>query len=210
MGEEYLPDMLVEHLLSVGYTRVDVVEMPGQTTLRGGILDVYSPEMDRPVRIDFFGDEIESIRKFDPETQRSQSSLDTALLLPLTEIPIKTDVLKAINARLTRSGTAAAAELEGGETPAELQTHVATRTGDRGGADATVFPGWEFFAPVAGATKTLVDLLGPQTRVFLEEPAMIKNQGERWWNKVEQRHDRSGIGNLIRPEDIYLSPWALG
>ncbi len=38
---------------------------------------------------------------------------------------------------------------------------------------------------------------------------MIKNQGERWWNKVEQRHDRSGIGNLIRPEDIYLSPWAL-
>ena len=38
---------------------------------------------------------------------------------------------------------------------------------------------------------------------------MVKNQGERWWNKVEQRHDRSGIGNLIRPEDIYLSPWDL-
>ena len=68
-----MPEMLVEHLLSVGYTRVDVVEMPGQVTLRGGILDVYSPEMDRPVRIDFFGDEIESIRKFDPETQRSAS-----------------------------------------------------------------------------------------------------------------------------------------
>ena len=80
--------MLVEHLLSVGYSKVDVVEMPGQLALRGGILDVYSPEMDRPVRIDFFGDEIESIRKFDPETQRSQSSMDTALLLPLTEIPI--------------------------------------------------------------------------------------------------------------------------
>ena len=88
VGEEYLPDMLVEHLLSVGYAKVDVVEMPGQLTLRGGILDVYSPEQDRPVRIDFFGDEIESIRKFDPETQRSQSSLSTALLLPLTEIPI--------------------------------------------------------------------------------------------------------------------------
>ncbi len=203
-GEEYLPDMLLEHLLSVGYTKVDVVEMPGQITLRGGIIDVYSPEMDRPVRIDFFGDEIESIRKFDPETQRSQSSLDSALLLPLTEIPIKESVLEAINARLTRSGTAAAANLEGGETPTELQTHVATRSGE-----ATVFPGWEFFAPVAGATKSLLDLLGPSTRVFVEEPAMIKNQGERWWNKVEQRHDRSGIGNLIRPEDIYLSPWAL-
>ena len=207
-GEEYLPDMLVEHLLSVGYTRVDVVEMPGQLTLRGGILDVYSPEADRPIRIDFFGDEIESIRKFDPETQRSQSSLDTALLLPLTEIPIQESVLEAINARLTRSGTAAAAQLEGGETPAELQTHVATRTGE-----STVFPGWEFFAPVAGASKSLLDLLthanGDRPRVFIEEPAMIKNQGERWWNKVEQRHERSGIGNLIRPEDIYLSPWTL-
>jgi transcription-repair coupling factor (superfamily II helicase) len=204
VGEEYLPDMLVEHLLSVGYTRVDVVEMPGQLTLRGGILDVYSPEADRPVRIDFFGDEIESIRRFDPETQRSQSSLDTALLLPLVEVPITEKILEAINARLTRSGTQAAAQLEGGETPRELQTHVSTRTGE-----ATVFPGWEFFAPVAGASSTLLDLLGPEARVFVEEPAMIKNQGERWWNKVEQRHDRSGIGNLIRPEDVYLSPWAL-
>ena len=38
---------------------------------------------------------------------------------------------------------------------------------------------------------------------------MVKNQGERWWNKIEQRHERSGIGNLVRPEDIYLSPWDL-
>jgi transcription-repair coupling factor (superfamily II helicase) len=203
LGEEHFPDMLVEHLLSVGYTRVDVVEMPGQVTIRGGIIDVYSPEQDRPVRIDFFGDEIESIRKFDPETQRSSSSLDDTLLLPLTETPVTEKLLSAINARLTRAGAAGAA-LEGGEEPVELQTHVATRTGE-----ATVFPGWEFFAPVAGANQTLLDLLGSSTRVFIEEPAMVKNQGERWWNKVEQRHDRSGIGNLVRPEDIYLSPWDL-
>jgi len=205
-GEEYLPDMLVEHLLSVGYTRVDVVEMPGQVTIRGGIIDVYSPEMERPVRIDFFGDEIESIRKFDPETQRSSSPLDDALLLPLTETPVTEKLLTAINARLTRAGIAGA-NLEGGEEPVELQTHVATRTGE-----ATVFPGWEFFAPVAGANLTLLDLLsasGPAPRVFIEEPSMVKNQGERWWNKIEQRHDRSGIGNLVRPEDIYLSPWDL-
>ena len=202
-GEEHIPDMLVEHLLSVGYTRVDVVEMPGQVTIRGGIIDVYSPEQDRPVRIDFFGDELESIRKFDPETQRSASSLDDVLLLPLTETPVTEKLLSAINARLTRAGAAGSA-LEGGEEPVELQTHVATRTGE-----ATVFPGWEFFAPVAGANQTLLDLLGSSTRVFIEEPAMVKNQGERWWNKVEQRHDRSGIGNLVRPEDIYLSPWDL-
>ncbi|MCU1320430.1 MAG: transcription-repair coupling factor [Acidobacteriaceae bacterium] len=204
VGEEHLPDMLLEHLLSVGYTRVDVVEMPGQVTIRGGIIDVFSPEHDRPVRIDFFGDEIESVRKFDPETQRSSGSLDDTLLLPLTETPVTEKLLSAINARLTRSGNLAGANLEGGEEPAELLTHVSTRTGE-----ATIFPGWEFFAPVAGANKTLLDLLGPTTRVFIEEPSMVKNQGERWWNKVEQRHDRSGIGNLVRPQEIYLSPWDL-
>src|SRR6266702_7776717 len=117
VAEEHLPDMLLEHLLSVGYTRVDVVEMPGQITIRGGIIDVYSPEQDRPVRIDFFGDEIESIRKFDPETQRSSSALDEALLLPLTETPVTDKLLTAFNALLTRASTAGAA-LEGGEEPA--------------------------------------------------------------------------------------------
>ena len=71
-GEEVDVEVLTGHLASVGYTQMDLVEMPGQFTRRGGILDVYSPEADRPVRIEFFGDEIETIRKFDPETQRSQ------------------------------------------------------------------------------------------------------------------------------------------
>jgi transcription-repair coupling factor (superfamily II helicase) len=202
-GEEHIPDMLVDHLISVGYTRVDVVEMPGQVTLRGGILDVYGPEMERPVRVDFFGDEIESIRRFDPETQRSSGAADEVLLLPLTETPATEAVLEAINARLTRSGAAGAA-LEGGETPVELQTHVADSS-----REATIFPGWEFYAPVAGARSSLLDLLGHQTRVFVEEPAMVQNQGERWWNKVEQRHDRAAIGSLVRAEDLYLSPWEL-
>jgi transcription-repair coupling factor (superfamily II helicase) len=203
VGEEYLPEMLVDHLVSVGYTRVDVVEMPGQVTIRGGILDVYSPEMERPVRVDFFGDEIESMRRFDPETQRSSSAVDEVLLLPLTETPATEALLGAINARLTRSGKAGAA-LEGGETPAELQTHVGGKS-----SEATIFPGWEFYAAVAGAKSSLLELMGPQTRVFVEEPAMVENQGERWWNKVEQRHERSGIGSLVRAEDLYLSPWDL-
>src|SRR5581483_3142645 len=51
-------DPLLAHLNTVGYTSTDVVEMPGEYALRGGILDVYSPEADRPVRIEFFGDEV--------------------------------------------------------------------------------------------------------------------------------------------------------
>ena len=209
-GEEHLPEMLLEHLLSVGYTRVDVVEMAGQVTMRGGMIDVYGPEMERPVRIEFFGDEIESIRRFDPDTQRSSNGVDHVLLLPLTETPATEKLLEAINERLTRSGSAAGAALEGGDTPRELQTHVGDgRGGHATGLGATIFPGWEFYAPVAGAKSTLLDLLGPQTRVFIEEPAMVANQGERWWNKVEQRHERSGIGSLVRADDLYLSPWAL-
>ncbi len=79
---------LLRHLNTVGYSSRDVVEMPGEYALRGGILDVYSPETDRPVRIEFFGDEVESIRKFDPGTQRSSSPVDEAILLPLTETPV--------------------------------------------------------------------------------------------------------------------------
>ena len=195
VGEEHLPEMLVEHLLSVGYTRVDVVEMPGQVTVRGGILDVYGPEMERPVRIDFFGDEIESIRRFDPDTQRSSSHQDEVLLLPLTETPATEALLEAINRRLTKKGTQSA-EIADGEP------EVTAR-------GATIFPGWEFYAAVAGAKSSLVELMGRQTRVFVEEPAMVANQGERWWNKVEQRHERAGIGSLVGPGDLYLSPWDL-
>src|SRR6201996_6072409 len=100
-GEEIDIDALITHLTSVGYSAVDVVEMPGQYTRRGGILDVYSPEADRPVRIEFFGDEIETIRKFDPETQRSQSGLDETELLPLTETPVTERLLAAVHARLS-------------------------------------------------------------------------------------------------------------
>jgi transcription-repair coupling factor (superfamily II helicase) len=202
-GEEHLPEMIVDHLILVGYTRVGVVEMPGQVTVRGGILDVYGPEMERPVRIDFFGDEIESMRRFDPEMQRSSSAVDEILLLPLTETPATEALLSAINARLTRSGRAGA-EMEGGETPAELVSHVGGEA-----REATIFPGWEFYAAVAGAKSSLLELMGKQARVFVEEPAMVENQGERWWNKVEQRHERAGIGSLVRAEDLYLSPWEL-
>ena len=77
-------EALLEHLQRVGYAPADVVEMPGQYALRGGILDVYSPEADRPIRIEFFGDDVESLRKFDPGTQRSSNPADEAVLLPLT------------------------------------------------------------------------------------------------------------------------------
>lgn len=194
-GEEIDVEVLTAHLASVGYTQMDLVEMPGQFTRRGGILDVYSPESDRPVRIEFFGDEIETIRKFDPETQRSQSGLDEAQLLPLTETPVTERLLAAVNARLSKQRI----EFEGDEDSEEFAIEAAAAGG------VSVFPGWEFFAPVAGAEYHLLKLL-PKCVVLVDEPGMVRNQIDRWWNKIEQRHERSGIGNLIRPEDIYIRP----
>jgi transcription-repair coupling factor (superfamily II helicase) len=195
-GEEIDVEVLTTHLASVGYTQMDLVEMPGQFTRRGGILDVYSPESDRPVRIEMFGDEIETIRKFDPETQRSQSGLDETQLLPLTETPVTEHLLAAVHARLSRQ------RVEIGDENGD-EDAMAIEAASAGGV--SVFPGWEFFSAVAGAESHLLNLL-PRCVLFVDEPAMVRNQIDRWWNKVEQRHERSGIGSLIRPEDIYLRP----
>lgn len=201
-GEELDVEILTAHLASVGYTQMDLVEMPGQFTRRGGILDVYSPEADRPVRLEFFGDEIETIRKFDPETQRSQSGLDEAQLLPLTETPVTEHLLAAVHARLSKQRVQVAADGEGLSDEEQMEMEAAAAGG------VSVFPGWEFFSAVAGAESHLLKLV-PNAVLFVEEPAMVRNQIDRWWNKVEQRHERSGIGNLIRPEDIYLRPEVL-
>jgi transcription-repair coupling factor (superfamily II helicase) len=198
-GEEVDVEVLTAHLASVGYAQIDLVEMPGQFTRRGGILDVYSPEADRPVRIEFFGDEIETIRKFDPETQRSQSGLDETQLLPLTETPVTERLLAAVHGRLSRQRL----DFESGTQLANEDEELAAEAAAAGGV--SVFPGWEFFTAVAGAEKSLLSL-APRCALFVVEPAMVRNQIDRWWNKVEQRHERSGIGSLIRPEDIYLRP----
>ena len=76
---------LVAHLGSVGYTRTEMVELPGQFAVRGGILDIFSPEALRPVRIELLGDTVESVREFDPRTQRSIAPVNRTTVLPLTE-----------------------------------------------------------------------------------------------------------------------------
>ncbi len=189
-------DALVQHLNTVGYNAVDVVEMPGDYAVRGGIFDVYPPDADRPLRVELFGDEVESIRKFDPETQRSMpaSDRDEIVLLPLTETPVNEEILSAIHVRL--SGR----RLQGEESAVEDAI--------RGGG-ATVFPGWEFYAPVAGANQSLFDLL-PHARVLVDEPTLVARDLAAWWERLADTHERSGVGNLVRPEDLYIAPeeWA--
>jgi len=189
-GEAIDIDPLLRHLNSIGYLSTDVVEMPGEYALRGGILDVYPPEADRPLRVEFFGDEVESIRKFDPATQRSSNPVEEALLLPLTETPVSDDLLGAIHARLSGKRI----------TGAEEVVEQAVRAGG-----VTVFPGWEFYAPVAGADRTIFDLI-PNAAVLADEPEAMKNEFEQVWSRIEDAHERNGVGNLVRPTDLYVPP----
>ncbi len=204
-GDTIDTERLVEHLNTVGYAAVDVVEMPGQFALRGGILDVYSPEMDRPVRIELFGDEVESMRKFDPASQRSSNPVEEVVLLPLAETPVTEEILGAIHARLS------GARISGAEA-AVAEAVVA------GGV--SVFPGWEFYAPAAsphpsktrkgGAPapgETVFDLL-PKAAVLVDEPEDVNREVEHWWERVQEAHERAGIGRLVLPEDLYFPPEA--
>ena len=86
MGKEYPLNEIAEELTGMGYERYGIVEGTGQFSVRGGILDIFTPENDNPVRIEFFGDEVDSIRTFDRETQRSVRNLKKIDIYPAREI----------------------------------------------------------------------------------------------------------------------------
>ena len=85
VGKEYSVDNLLQKLTSLGYSRCGMVEGPGQFALRGGILDVFSPAEERPVRMEFFGDELDTIGYFDPDTQRRTENAASLTVLPVGE-----------------------------------------------------------------------------------------------------------------------------
>jgi len=85
MGDRLDRELLLEALERAGYERVDTVVEVGQWSVRGGIVDIFSPSHPAPARLEFFGDDIESIRLFDPTSQRSVSRLDELLVVPLHE-----------------------------------------------------------------------------------------------------------------------------
>ena len=85
VGQEYQIDSLLQKLTGAGYSRCAMVEGPGQFAVRGGILDVYSPAADFPVRAEFFGDELDTMGYFDPDTQRRTQNIDELIVLPVGE-----------------------------------------------------------------------------------------------------------------------------
>jgi transcription-repair coupling factor (superfamily II helicase) len=157
VGDEFYQEHLVEGLLGVGYRRHEPVDMVGHFSVRGGILDVFSPETPYPVRIELFGDEVESIREFDPDTQKSVRSVDQASLLPLTEYPVP-----------TRKPSPAAGPAAGHDEEVPILAQ-----------------GWEFAPAIAGQRQSSVlDLLGDPILVW-SEPAAVRERAREWWETLE-------------------------
>ncbi|MGE5462292.1 MAG: transcription-repair coupling factor [Syntrophothermus sp.] len=85
VGQTAQPDSILHYLADIGYQRTNTVLEPGQFSRRGGLLDLWTPAEKLPVRLDFFGDEIETVRKFDPASQRTIENLESILVTPARE-----------------------------------------------------------------------------------------------------------------------------
>ena len=99
-GEEFERDDLLARLIRMGYANVPLVEDRGTFAVRGGILDIFPPNLPTPVRIEFFGDTAETMRAFDPLTQRSLQPVEELVLLPSRELLLSDEVLEDISPRL--------------------------------------------------------------------------------------------------------------
>src|SRR5215471_13396228 len=93
-GEDLSQELLIEHLTNSGYLRQEPVGSPGEFSVRGGIVDVFSPLMRNPVRIEFFGDSVDSIREFDLDDQRSRGPVQYIDLLPMQDSVITREMLR--------------------------------------------------------------------------------------------------------------------
>src|SRR5262249_2772511 len=164
VGEELPLEDVVAHLSSIGYERRDPVEMVGEYSVRGGILDVFSPDAPKPVRIDLFGDQVESIRRFEVESQRSVLKLEDCTLLPLTEYQKSRALLAELNERLQESGVSTR------DLPAPGET----------------FPGWELLTPMVRAHDTSIFSLMDHAVVLWDEPEQIHGAAERLWKRLDQ------------------------
>ncbi len=104
-GEQIEREALVDWLIRAGYERTRIVQVRGEFAVKGGILDLYPPDTPFPVRLDFFGDELEHMRFFDPVSQRSFKDINELVLLPANEVLLFPDLLETAKGRLVEAAS---------------------------------------------------------------------------------------------------------
>lgn len=161
VGEEIPLEDLLSHLESIGYEKRDPVEMVGEYSLRGGILDIFPAEASKPIRIELFGDLIESIRRFDVQTQRSVMKVSEATLLPLAEYPKSRQLFLEL----------------------ADQMDVAS-PGDP-------FPGWEFAVPLVRPRRYSLFSLTENPVVIIDEPEQAAGASDRLWKRLQENSERA-------------------
>lgn len=193
-GLETDSEALVAKLASMGYERQEPVREPGQFSRRGGIVDVYAMGREFPVRIEFFGDEIESLREFDPQTQRSVGTVKLLRLAPSRETVFPTEPTT-----FTEMLEAAARHEAGGLSPEAAERLEETVAEDASAIDDKVFfDRLDLYRPLLHPDSgCAVDLVGEQGLVVLDEPVELEAIASRADDELaaalEARHQRGEI-----------------
>src|SRR5436309_2965937 len=172
-GEALVPDALAARLVEWGYHRVPLVQDPGDLAVRGGLLDVFPAGYERPVRLEFAGDTVESLRVFDPSSQRSQGRVEDVLLLPIRELG-----LSRLGVAAARLVDARAAELGlGRQERRDLVEAVRSQL---------VLPGTEQLLPYLYAEPgTLADYLPAGTLLWMQGAGAVEAAVEPAWAQVQ-------------------------
>lgn len=197
-GEDVDLSSLQESLAELGYRRAEMVDEVGSFALRGGILDVYSPGMEDPVRLDFFGDEIESIRPFDATSQRSLESpeggMPAARLRPMSQLAADPETAMQLG------------EVLEGFLPGAATTEAKERV--EGLRSGTGFPGWEHYLPLLMPERSgIAGLLGPQMRVVSVEPQTLRAEIEQHRDLLTlEHHTRLEQGRIAVPPELLTVP----
>jgi transcription-repair coupling factor (superfamily II helicase) len=193
-GDNLAPEDLVEHLVAAGYVREDPVGAVGEFSMRGGILDVWSPGQERPVRIEFFGDEVDSIREFDPETQLSTSQQSAVELVPMREVLIRAQDLSdwAIAARARWN--------DGRYTRALRDRTVFADEGE-------TFAGWEWLLPIIRERSGSVFDFLKDSVLVIDEPTGVESYLGEAYQTLDDRYAETDAADdiALRPDELYLT-----
>jgi transcription-repair coupling factor (superfamily II helicase) len=194
VGEDRRIEDVVDTLLAAGYVREDPVGAAGEFSARGGIVDVFPPGRETPVRIEFFGDTVDSIRAFDPETQRSVARMRDIVVPPMREQPSR---------RRTLMTWAEAAGQRWDEPRFGHELRARLAAAERG----EEFPGWEYLVPlVEPLAHSLFDYLGDAV-VVVDEPSEVEQVATQFADRLAARHaEAHEAGELVLPPSaLYMS-----
>lgn len=182
VGEEIELDKTMESLIHSGYQRVEMVEMKGDFALRGGILDLYPLSHDMPVRIELFGDEIDSIRQFDSMSQRSTAHLEEETwVVPMSEIILTPEIIQQWQEKTTQVS-------EENKSP-KLTNEIKRLTSELEGYGR--FEGIEACLPLLYPhLATLWDYLPENTVIILNGPDWMKVEAQKLMDQATDFYKR--------------------